>query len=205
MRFDTAGPARRGTRSRGASEKLGRGASNDCYYTVRASNRAMIERRNIQTGTISVVGGTIDCTVHNITSAGAAVEVETLLQISDRFTLIVPSDQLRKPCHVIWRLQRRLAWRSTKNLQALPCRTPWVIQPAPVVAGQDRRRRRLREGQIFKAALALVRVWSNLRDLNWTKSGHGTLSPPHYRISTPSCRNQPWRIQMHSAGNVWET
>ena len=53
-------------------------------------------------------GGAIDCTVRNLSETGAALEVVTPLFIPDRFTLVVPSDQLKRPCHVAWRKERRI-------------------------------------------------------------------------------------------------
>jgi len=37
-----------------------------------------------------------------------SLEVVTPLFIPDRFTLIVPTDQLKRPCHVAWRKDRRI-------------------------------------------------------------------------------------------------
>ena len=63
-------------------------------------------RRIFKTGSIAFVGGAIDCTVRNISDTGAALEVVTPLFIPDRFTLIVPTDQLKRPRHVAWRKDR---------------------------------------------------------------------------------------------------
>lgn len=59
-------------------------------------------------GTIEFGGGGIDCTVKNLSETGASLEVLSPLYIPDRFTLFVPSDQLKRRCHVVWRKQRRL-------------------------------------------------------------------------------------------------
>ena len=29
-------------------------------------------------------------------------------QLADRFTLIIPSDQTKRPCHIVWRRERRI-------------------------------------------------------------------------------------------------
>ena len=50
----------------------------------------------------------IDCTVRNISDIGAALEVVTPLYIPDRFKLIIESAGLNRPCHIIWRKQRRI-------------------------------------------------------------------------------------------------
>ena len=53
-------------------------------------------------------GGSISCTVRNISDTGAAIEVESPLYIPDRFKLIVQTDNLNRSCHVVWRKERRI-------------------------------------------------------------------------------------------------
>ena len=65
-------------------------------------------RRVLKSGTIEFGGGGIDCTVRNLSETGAALEVVTPLFIPDRFTLFVPSEQLKRPCHIVWRKERRI-------------------------------------------------------------------------------------------------
>ena len=71
-------------------------------------HRIAPRRRVLKAGSISFGGGAIDCTVRNISDTGAAIEVVTPLFIPDRFKLIVHSDGLNRPCHVVWRRERRL-------------------------------------------------------------------------------------------------
>jgi hypothetical protein len=59
-------------------------------------------------GTIEFGGGSIDCTVKNLSDTGAALEVLSPLYVPERFTLVVPTDQLKRRCHVVWRKQRRI-------------------------------------------------------------------------------------------------
>jgi hypothetical protein len=65
-------------------------------------------RRMFKAGTIEFGGGEIDCTVRNISETGAAIEVITPLFIPDRFTLLVPTEQLKRRCHVVWRKEKRI-------------------------------------------------------------------------------------------------
>jgi hypothetical protein len=65
-------------------------------------------RRRLKAGTIEFGGGGIDCTVRNISETGAALEVMTPLFIPDRFTLHVPSEQLKRLCRIAWRKQKRI-------------------------------------------------------------------------------------------------
>ena len=72
------------------------------------NNRVAPRRRILKAGSISFGGGAIDCTVRNISATGAALEVVSPLYIPDRFKLIVQSDNLNRPCHVVWRRHRRI-------------------------------------------------------------------------------------------------
>jgi hypothetical protein len=64
-------------------------------------------RRIFKAGTIESGSG-IACHVKNLSETGAQLDVLSPLYIPDNFTLVVPSDQLRRDCHVVWRKQRRL-------------------------------------------------------------------------------------------------
>jgi hypothetical protein len=70
--------------------------------------RAAQRRRVLKAGSISFGGGVIDCIVRNISDTGAALEVVTPLYIPDRFKLIIQTDNLNRPCHVVWRKERRI-------------------------------------------------------------------------------------------------
>ena len=65
-------------------------------------------RRILKAGSIESGGGVIDCIVRNLSETGAALEVVSPLFIPDRFTLIVPTDQLKQRCHIVWRKQKRI-------------------------------------------------------------------------------------------------
>ena len=65
-------------------------------------------RRILKAGSNESGGGVIDCIVRNLSETGAALEVVSPLFIPDRFTLIVPTDQLKRRCHIVWRKQKRI-------------------------------------------------------------------------------------------------
>jgi PilZ domain len=71
-------------------------------------HRIAARRRVLKAGSISFGGGAIDCTVRNISDTGAALEVVTPLFTPDRFNLVVQSDGLIRPCHIVWRKERRI-------------------------------------------------------------------------------------------------
>ena len=62
----------------------------------------------LKAGLITFGGGTVDCAVRNISRAGATLEVASQLYIPNRFTLVVQADQLRRPCRIVWRNERRI-------------------------------------------------------------------------------------------------
>jgi hypothetical protein len=74
-------------------------------------HRIAPRRRVLKAGSISFGGGVIDCTVRSISDTGAALELVTPLFIPDRFTLIVQSDGLSRPCSIVWRRERRMGVR----------------------------------------------------------------------------------------------
>jgi hypothetical protein len=65
-------------------------------------------RRVLKAGSINFDGEAIPCTVRNLSTTGAALDVEPLLCIPDRFNLFVESEKLNQPCHVAWREERRV-------------------------------------------------------------------------------------------------
>ena len=70
--------------------------------------RALYRQRVLKTGTIEFGGSAIDCTVRNLSAFGAALDVASPVGIPERFTLVVPADEVRKPCRVVWRKERRI-------------------------------------------------------------------------------------------------
>ena len=65
-------------------------------------------RRMSKAGTIEFGGRGIDCSVRNLSDAVAALEVEAPLFIPDRFKLFVSSDQIKRPCYIVWRKEKRI-------------------------------------------------------------------------------------------------
>jgi hypothetical protein len=73
-----------------------------------AEKRTTARHRVLKAGTIEFGGGGIDCLVRNISDAGAALDVTSPVGIPEHFMLVVAADGLHKPCHVIWRKQKRI-------------------------------------------------------------------------------------------------
>jgi hypothetical protein len=75
---------------------------------MKDEHRIAPRRRFLKAGTISFGGGSIDCIVRNLSATGAALEVVTPLFIPERFNLIVQSESLNRPCHIVWRKEKRI-------------------------------------------------------------------------------------------------
>ena len=71
-------------------------------------HRIAPRRRILKAGSIEFAGSGIACTVRNLSETGAALEVVTPLFIPDRFTLVVEGEQLKRPCHIVWRKEKRI-------------------------------------------------------------------------------------------------
>lgn len=65
-------------------------------------------KRILKAGTVEFGGGALDCIVRNLSETGAALEVLSPLYIPDRFTLHVQTEQLKRPCRIVWRKQKRI-------------------------------------------------------------------------------------------------
>ena len=70
--------------------------------------RAASRHRVLKAGTIEFSGSAIDCTVRNLSETGASLDVVSPLYIPDHFTLYVPTAQLRRQCHIVWRKAKRI-------------------------------------------------------------------------------------------------
>jgi hypothetical protein len=71
-------------------------------------HRSSSRQRVLKGGTIEFGGGAIDCTVCNVSSTGAMLEVVSPVGIPDKFTLVLPADGRLIPCHVVWRKEKRI-------------------------------------------------------------------------------------------------
>jgi hypothetical protein len=71
-------------------------------------HRTAVRKRILKAGTIEFSGEVIPCTVRNISDSGAALEVTTVLWFPDRFTLGIESEGFSKPCHIVWRKEKRI-------------------------------------------------------------------------------------------------
>jgi PilZ domain len=70
--------------------------------------RIAVRHRVLKAATIEFGGDAIDCTIRNLSTTGALLEVSSQVGIPAKFTLVIPSDALHLPCTVVWRTEYRI-------------------------------------------------------------------------------------------------
>ena len=74
-----------------------------------SARRKTWRRRILKLGLIAFKsGGSISCTVRDVSVNGACLEVVSPIGIPDDFTLVIESDQIQQRCHVAWRRDKRI-------------------------------------------------------------------------------------------------
>jgi hypothetical protein len=76
---------------------------------VMDERRKLPRRRTLKAGSITFNQDSgVDCRVRNLSPIGACLEVASQVGIPDDFVLVVETDHVKMPCHVIWRTATRL-------------------------------------------------------------------------------------------------
>ena len=74
--------------------------------------RTMVRRRVYKAGKIALHNAaSIAGVVKNISDTGAMIEIPSLVSIPNEFTLVIESEQLTRPCQVVWREPTRMGVR----------------------------------------------------------------------------------------------
>jgi hypothetical protein len=71
-------------------------------------NRTAPRRKVFKRGSITFSGAAFDCTVRNLSSQGAGLDVASPLGLPSSFTLVIESDQFIRRCHPVWSRERRV-------------------------------------------------------------------------------------------------
>jgi hypothetical protein len=71
-------------------------------------NRVAPRHRVFKRGSIMFDGGGFDCTVKNLSSSGAGLEVAGPVPLPASFTLVIASDHFTRRCHRVWRSEQRV-------------------------------------------------------------------------------------------------
>jgi hypothetical protein len=70
--------------------------------------RATRRYRVLKGGTIAFDGNGIECTVRNLSSKGAALDLARPEGLPPSFVLVIEADQFIRRCHPVWRSDRRI-------------------------------------------------------------------------------------------------
>jgi PilZ domain-containing protein len=73
-----------------------------------SDNRVAPRHKVLKRGSITFSGGAIDCTVRNLSSSGASLEVASPVGLPDSFTLVIEADQFTRRCHPVWSTPKRI-------------------------------------------------------------------------------------------------
>ena len=65
-------------------------------------------KRIFKSGVIEFGGGCIDCTVRNLSDAGAALLVASPFGIPTQFNLVIAAEGFVRPCNVVWQKNNQL-------------------------------------------------------------------------------------------------
>jgi len=66
-------------------------------------------RHNVnRNATIAFDGGEVSCTIRNISSIGAALDVSSAVSVPHEITLLMADGHLSQHCYVVWRRPRCL-------------------------------------------------------------------------------------------------
>jgi hypothetical protein len=71
--------------------------------------RAVPRHRVLKGGTLAFSGGGgVDCTVRNISSNGARVDISSPVGLPEDFTLVIETDHFIRRCHAVWSSEQRI-------------------------------------------------------------------------------------------------
>ena len=80
--------------------------------------RKLRRTRVLKTGMISFGGSAISCSVRNLTKSGALLDIVSPLGVPMEFTLVIPSDDVRHECRIVWIKEKRLGVSFVQDREA---------------------------------------------------------------------------------------
>jgi len=72
--------------------------------------RATPRRRVFKAGSIEFDGASIDCTIRNLSAAGAALDIANPVGIPHEVTLNIVTCEARHRGYIVWRKERRVGF-----------------------------------------------------------------------------------------------
>ena len=82
--------------------------------TTAMNENTTIEKRTAQRhrvlkgGKIAFDGNDVECTVRNLSSKGAALELTSSVELPPSFMLVIEADQFVRRCHPVWSSNKRI-------------------------------------------------------------------------------------------------
>ena len=76
--------------------------------TAVVEKRSVPRHRVLKGATIAFDGNGVECTVRNLSSNGAALDVANLIRLPPSFMLVIEADQFIRRCHPVWRSDKRI-------------------------------------------------------------------------------------------------
>ncbi|QDM19185.1 PilZ domain-containing protein [Tardiphaga sp. vice278] len=73
-----------------------------------SENRSALRRRVLKGAVIEFGGGTIDCTIRNLSETGAALSVQSAVGIPSEFNLIMGGSRCPQRCRIVWKKENRI-------------------------------------------------------------------------------------------------
>lgn len=70
--------------------------------------RSSPRHRVLKAGQIRFGSTTVDCTIRNVSEAGAAISIKSPVWFPDKFTLVMLSVKSSRPCHIVWRKEGQM-------------------------------------------------------------------------------------------------
>jgi hypothetical protein len=64
--------------------------------------------RVLKGGTIAFDGNGFACTVRNLSSHGAALDLSSIVELPRSFMLLIEADQFIRRCHSVWSHEKRI-------------------------------------------------------------------------------------------------
>jgi hypothetical protein len=74
----------------------------------RIEKRSAPRYRVLKGATIAFGGNGVECTVRNLSSSGAALDVASPVRLPPSFTLVIETDRFIRRCRPVWRRDKRI-------------------------------------------------------------------------------------------------
>jgi hypothetical protein len=72
------------------------------------TTRAAQRRKLLKAGSISFGANSVTCTIRDLSTTGAALQVKSSIDIPDVFLLAIEMEHRKHQCQVIWRKENRM-------------------------------------------------------------------------------------------------